>query len=133
MVPEMALALRELITFTLSNSCACWVQITDTPLTPEMTPALEALICSELHHPNILTTLRYACRPHKVCMQPSHISKLCCVIFMSYALLCYSAQISSTTGLKFASYNTKPYHATSHSVGHVLLYHILCDYMFRSP
>ena len=43
------------------------VQITDTPLTPEMTPALEALICSELHHPNILATLRYACRPHKVC------------------------------------------------------------------
>ncbi|KAA6429761.1 MAG: hypothetical protein FRX49_00193 [Trebouxia sp. A1-2] len=41
------------------------IKITDTPLTPEMTPALEALICSELHHPNILTTLRYACRPHK--------------------------------------------------------------------
>ncbi|DBA97814.1 TPA: hypothetical protein ACH3X3_012684 [Trebouxia sp. C0006] len=41
------------------------IKITDTPLTPEMTPALEALICSELHHPNILATLRYACRPHK--------------------------------------------------------------------
>lgn len=48
------------------HDCAYWVQITDTPLTPEMTPALEALICSELHHPNILATLRYACRPHKV-------------------------------------------------------------------
>ncbi|KAL3145632.1 hypothetical protein ABBQ32_003175 [Trebouxia sp. C0010 RCD-2024] len=41
------------------------IKITDTPLTPEMTPALEALICSELHHPNILATLRYACRHHK--------------------------------------------------------------------
>lgn len=60
--------------FLRSDSWHCGVQITDTPLTPEMTPALEALICSELHHPNILATLRYACRPHKVPL--SHASWL---------------------------------------------------------
>ena len=89
MAPEMAPALKELITFTLSVTVPLWVQITDTPLTPEMTPALEALICSELHHPNILTTLRYACRPHKVpCIQCS--TRLCYVMFVCCAVLCYA-------------------------------------------
>ena len=52
-----------------------------------MTPALEALICSELYHPNILATLRYACRPHKVSM-----------LLLNHTLSCplFSAPVSIT-------------------------------------
>ena len=83
LVPEMTLTLDavQLLTYGDGNmllhcrtdNCDCDVavlQITDTPLTPEMTPASEAVISSSLHHPNILVTLRYACRPHKVVINP---------------------------------------------------------------
>ena len=72
--PPLLMYLSHTLSDSITTKAWLEMQITDTPLTPEITPALEALICSDLHHSNILATLRYACRPHKVRRRRSRIA-----------------------------------------------------------